>query len=564
VAQSSAVRDHESARLAALKAYRVLDTAPTEPFDRITALAADLFAAPIALVSLVDAGRQWFKSSFGLASRETPRDHAFCAQAVQLGAHDILVVPDASLDPRFKDTPLVAGGPKIRFYAGAVLTTPEGHNLGTLCVIDHKPRPDLTAGERWRLQMLARLVFDELTLLAVHRQSEERQDLLEMAEAMSGVGRWRQEIPSGRMTWSDELYRIHGASRDEYDPNTSGEGILSEDALVLRALTAEAVADGTGYETRLRVIRADGDQRTLALKAACEFDPAGAVIALVGIIQDVTDQVRALDAARGAVQAKSEFMANMSHELRTPLTSVIGYSDLLGASENLPPNEKRFAERIHSASEALLHIVNDVLDFSKLEAGAIELDTRPFDVEALVRGTLALVEAQAAAKGLTLTCQIDDTPAAQLVGDEDRIRQVLLNLIGNAVKFTAKGGISVSVGRQSVEDGRVELGVAVTDTGIGIDQAQIDRLFERFSQADTSTTRKFGGTGLGLAISRRLVEIMGGQIGASGEVGRGSTFWFQILLDPAPAVANDDRAAQAALASGPAPDKAPRRRTARS
>src|SRR5665213_2807327 len=166
-------------------------------------------------------------------------------------------------------------------------------------------------------------------------------------------------------------------------------------------------------------------------------------------------------------------MANMSHELRTPLTSVIGYSDLLQTSESLPANEKRFAERIHSASEALLHIVNDVLDFSKLEAGAIELDTRPFDVDALVRDAMALVEGQAGDKGLALTCQIDHSPAPELVGDADRIRQVLLNLLGNAVKFTATGGVSVSVGRQSVEDGRVKLGVAITDKRIGINPARM-------------------------------------------------------------------------------------------
>ena len=239
----------------------------------------------------------------------------------------------------------------------------------------------------------------------------------------------------------------------------------------------------------------------------------------------------AKDRAEAANRAKGEFLANMSHEIRTPLTTIIGYADLLQKLDTLPAPAATFTGRIVIASRTLLSVVNDVLDFSKIEAGQIVLDPQPFNPAAFIAETLELVAGQAAAKGLALRADLPGELPLAVDADSSRVRQVLLNLIGNAVKFTANGGIVV--GASYLPAGGGSLRFTVADTGVGIPPDRLSRLFLRFSQADGSTTRSYGGTGLGLAIYKSLTELMGGAIGVESEEGAGSTFWFTIA---APAI----------------------------
>jgi signal transduction histidine kinase len=222
--------------------------------------------------------------------------------------------------------------------------------------------------------------------------------------------------------------------------------------------------------------------------------------------------------AEAATEAKSEFLANMTHELRTPLTSVIGFNALLAASPDLPEREKGMALKAKTASEKLLTIVNDVLDLAKLEAGAEEVGGEPIDVGPVVRSAVELFTERAAEKGLALHLHVADV-LPRVAVDPARLRQVLVNLIGNAVKFTAKGEIAVS---GSVSGGQIQL--AVRDTGVGIPEQNLGRVFERFEQGGAAISREFGGTGLGLAISERLARQMGGEITVESKVGHGSTF----------------------------------------
>ena len=400
----------EAARLTALRGHAILDTDPELGFDDLTALAASICDTPIALVSLVDAQRQWFKSRYGIDARETPREMAFCAHAILQS--DILVVPDATLDPRFHDNPLATGAPCVRFYAGAPLIDPKGFALGTLCVIDHVAR-DLSARQLEQLARLGRQVICQLELR------------------------------------------------------------------------------------------------------------------------------RARDEARSAAVAKDAFLASMSHEIRTPLNGVLGMAEVLSGMPK-PAAQQELIEIIQSSGNHLLGVVDDILEFSRLEAGKVELVTTALDLGALATEVLAMTADAGRRKGLTVSVELH-TAAVHRRGDPQRLRQMMLNLVGNAVKFTDAGSVVLRITDTGQSD---EILLEVLDTGIGIAPETLSKLFTHFSQADSSTTRRYGGTGLGLAIVKHLATLMGGSAGAESEPGRGSRFW---VCAPMPVCAPGGSAATATL-----------------
>jgi PAS domain S-box-containing protein len=292
-----------------------------------------------------------------------------------------------------------------------------------------------------------------------------------------------------------------------------------------------------------RVYRRDGKIIWIRENARCVRDPAGNVLYYEGTVEDITDRklaeeqsvlyataVEARDRAELTAKAKSEFLAMMSHEIRTPLNGVLGMTRLLLGTK-LDAVQWDYVQTVLDSGKLLQTIINDVLDYSKLEAGKLDIESVDFDIRHEVQSIVALLTSRTGEKGIKLEAEVADDIPRWLKGDPMRLRQILLNLGGNAVKFTEKGGVTVRVqfhGRDAA--GRVRLRLSVVDTGIGIPAEAVSKLFGSFTQADSSITRRFGGTGLGLAISKRIVNLLGGDIGIESEVGRGSTFWFEISL----------------------------------
>ena len=368
------------------------------------------------------------------------------------------------------------------------------------------------------------------------RKSEERFQLIARA---TNDTIWDWDLDTNRVWWNEGIKSVFGypAEAVENDGHWWDQHIHPEDReRILNGQRAVIEQGGHFWADEYRYRRADGGYADVLDRAYVTRDSTGRAIRMIGAMMDITQRKRvekelaqARDEAVEVARLKSEFLANISHEVRTPLNGIIGMTVLLDDTE-LHPEQRNFVETIKTCSEVLLRIINDILDFSKMEAGKICFETLDFDLRQTVESTIEVLADRADRKHVELVLIIDANVPVQLRGDPGRLRQVLMNLVVNAIKFTEQGEVLVRVTLESESRTQVGLCFTVKDTGVGIPADAMPYLFQAFSQVDGSTTRRYGGTGLGLAISKNIVEMMGGQIGVQSAPGKGSSFWFTIQL----------------------------------
>jgi PAS domain S-box-containing protein len=342
---------------------------------------------------------------------------------------------------------------------------------------------------------------------------------------------------AGRTRLANRIcHEFFGAMFEQADGGQSRLLIHPHDHADYAGKFLRAVRERAPFRAEARVRRSDGEWRWISSYAEPRLSLNGEFLGHVGISPDITDRKqseealqKAKDAAEGANRSKSEFLANMSHEIRTPMNGVIGLTEL-ALDSDLTREQRGYLDGVKDSADSLLRILNDILDFSKIEAGKLEFETIEFDLRQMVDAMLKVLGIRAAGKNLELACDFAPNVPSTVLGDPGRLRQILINLTGNAIKFTEHGEVVIRVERLSESAGEVELHFSVKDTGIGIPRNKQQHVFRAFSQADSSLTRKFGGTGLGLTISSHLVELMGGRIWLESQEGAGSTFHFTVRM----------------------------------
>jgi two-component system sensor histidine kinase/response regulator len=341
-----------------------------------------------------------------------------------------------------------------------------------------------------------------------------------------------QDLKGNYLSCNDAFANLRGRAVSELVGKTAADVFTPKVAQVLRGRNALVIETGERHRFEDPYHYSDGRAVLFETWVSPLKDSEGKMLGLLSIGRDITERKhqeeemqRAKELAEEATRLKSDFLANMSHEIRTPMNAIIGLSHL-ALKTDMTPRQRDYIQKVHASGQHLLGIINDILDFSKVEAGKLSIEQEEFDLDKLLEHTASLIADKAGAKGLELVFDVAGDVPRRLLGDSLRIGQILINYANNAVKYTEKGEVVISVRVDRREGREVLLRLSVRDTGIGLSAEQVGRLFQSFSQADSSTTRKYGGTGLGLAICKRLAGLMGGEVGVESELGKGSTFWF--------------------------------------
>ena len=514
-------------------------------FERIARLAMRMAEASGAYVSMSGRRRAWIAGVGKARPTEDSRAAALAELAMQTS--DVLWIDDMA-EPRWSEAfPRAAGDADFQFFAAAPIILPKGNRVGVLAILDDLPRAyDADMAER--LADHAAFVADECQRGRAVRALARSRQRLTLATEIANINVWEMDYRNRELS-SDGVRPVSGAETTYEQLNADiWKGVHPVDRERAQAMWDQHVEDGTPYRLVHRMMQRNGPHYWVDSAIEAIKDEQGRIVRTVGVMRNIDAEKRsemalakARDDAEAANRAKSLFLATMSHEIRTPLNGVLGMAQAM-AMDDLTPVQRERLGVVHASGEALLAILNDVLDLAKIEAGKLEIEDIEFDLEEIARGAHQAFTAQANAKGLSFGLDIDGAQGLYR-GDPTRLRQILYNLVSNALKFTDRGEIQVTARWQDER-----LVVSVADTGVGIPEDRLQALFGRFDQADASTTRRFGGTGLGLAICRELAEMMSGSIDVESTLGFGSTFKVSLPLKRV----GDGRSA--ALPAPPAPE----------
>jgi len=527
--KSAPIPANEAARLKALHALGILDTLPQPMFDEVTRLAANICNTPIALISLIDHDRQWFKSRVGLSATQTSREIAFCSHAI-LQPADVLVVEDASKDDRFVDNPLVTGDPAIRFYAGAPILTPEGLPLGTVCVLDQVPRV-LSGAQQESLQSLSRLVMH---LLHEEQSQQDRRTAnsvearrrLDSMMAIASQGIDIKAFIDTDYVWryvNDRYLEYWQAKREDIEgkrlSDVVDERVFTE--LVKPHLDRALNGEATFYEAVFNFPVRGKTHVEVAYSPA--RDSGGTIIGVVARVHDIQRRKereaqlqRTFELLELKTVEQERFIHILSHDLREPINSIVNFASLLEEelSGRHVGSSERFLSYVARGGRRLKQLVEELVSFVQLDRKSIE--AVEVDMESLLNDIRADLDSALSRTG----GRIESSPLSPVVGDRTLLLLAVENLVANALKFGRPGVPPVVV----LSSTRSDTGfvIEVTDNGIGIPEAQRENIFEVFKRLHARN--EYAGNGLGLSICRKIADMHGGQVVCQSTVGAGSTF----------------------------------------
>ncbi|GAB2760563.1 GAF domain-containing hybrid sensor histidine kinase/response regulator [Salinimicrobium soli] len=552
----------EIERLKTLLSYNILDTPPEEDFDNIARMISIICETPVALISMMDHNRQWFKAKVGMEDNEVIREETFCQYTIRQSS--LLEIPDATLDERVKNSPFVTQDNGIRFYAGIPLTASNGYNIGTVCVADNKPRK-LSESQKEALDLLSKQVMYLIESRKKNRQlsTELEQVLNKKIEAAQRSFKQKEAeynhllaaiklsnsvvefSPQGEILQANEIFlNVMGYDEKELR-GKSHEILIFEEERILNTGFWNDLEKGKFKGGRYRRRHKNGSDIWYQATYNPILNLEQEVVKVIKIAQDITSEIEAAQTLQKAKEAaeslnvqKDNFIANVSHEIRTPIHAILGFTGLL-LEEEQEESKLSYLRSVKTAGDNLLFLVNDILDLSKIDAGLIQMDSAPFSPAEVVENVFSILHLKAQEKNIGLDLNFGPEVPGHLMGDRNRLSQILINLVGNAIKFTEKGRVELEVAVKKELHGVYYVEFKVKDSGTGIPKDKLETIFQRFSQADEGISRKYGGTGLGLNISRQLVEKQEGSMEVASEPGKGSVFSFTIPYRKAEIVEKD-------------------------